>query len=191
MGDRLQFRRYIAEMRKSSYEFSSTQANLPKQLASRIIKWGRTHIPNSDIFRDPSDPSFGRESEMHVTILYGLHDSQPTEIAEFLESQEPFEVRLGDVTLFENHDKFDVVKLDASGTGLFKLNRLLRSNFHYTNRFPEYKPHVTIAYVRKDTSGSLAKDDTFKGEKFLVEEIKFSSKNGSAHTIPLKGRKSA
>lgn len=191
MGDRLQFRRYIAEMRKTNYEFSSTQANLPKQLADRIIKWGKSNIPNKDIFRDPADPSFGRETEMHVTILYGLHDSHPDEIEEFIEFQEPFEVELGVVSLFTSHDKFDVVKLEASGSGLFKLNKLLRNNFNYTNKFPEYKPHVTIAYIKKDLGNELVKDDTFKGQSFLVDKVKFSSKNGSSRMMPLKGKKPA
>jgi 2'-5' RNA ligase len=176
-------------MKKPRHEYSSTQVNLPKDFAAKIIRWGKEHVPQEDVFRDPNDPSFGRETEIHVTVLYGLIDSSPDEVREFVAGQEQFDVTLGKVNVFDTHGQFDVVKIDAQGEGLFKLNKLLKSNFRYSSNFPTYRPHVTIAYTRKGKGGAHSGDDSFVGEKFHVEEIVFSSRNGSKHLLPLKSSK--
>lgn len=174
-------------MKKASYEFSSTHAELPKQLSDKIIAWGRDVIPESDVFRDPEDPSFGRENDIHVTLLYGIHDTNPDGLKELLSKQDPFVVRLGNVTTFTNNDKFDVIKIDAQGDGLFRLNQLFKANLEHTSKFPNYRPHITIAYVRKG-KGPKSGSGYFKGEKFIVDEIVFSSSSGKKYRLPLNDK---
>lgn len=180
----LEFKHYMTEARRR-YEYSSTQANLPSKLAEKIIRWGKNNIPHEDIFRDPADASFGRETEMHVTLLYGLLDSSPDEFREFFADHPPFEVSLGKISVFDTNPQFDVVKIEAKGDGLIKMNRLLRSNFRYHAKFPTYRPHVTIAYTRKGKGSEYAGDDAFDGQTFDVKEIVFSSRNGSKFVLPL------
>lgn len=172
------------------YVYSSTQVNLPSPLASEIIRWGEECIPDSNLFVDPNDLGFGREDESHVTLLYGLHSDRPDGVRQLLTGVDGFEIELGKVSLFTWSDKFDVVKIEAIGEELHRLNKLL-SRLPNTQMFPVYKPHVTIAYVKKDSCENLKDRLDFAGSKINIQKILFSSKQGIKTEIPLLSSNSA
>lgn len=172
-------------MKLDRYEYSSTQINLPPNLTSRIIRWGKDSIPEDQVYKVFNEPGYGREGEIHVTVLYGLHETSPDRLRDILNTQDLFHVRLGKVTSFTNPDKFDVVKVDVESPELHQLNTLLRTKFHYTSNFPVYRPHVTIAYVKK---GLKVSSDVFEGMEFTVGKLKFSSRSGAKYELPLKGK---
>ncbi len=89
----------------------------------------------------------GIETEPHVTMLYGiLPDVDPEEVFEFLRCLKMPKIKLSEISLFEN-DEFDVVKYDVESEELFTMNKLCTMLFPFENKFPEYHPHVTIAYM--------------------------------------------
>jgi len=167
-------------------DYSSVQFNLPDKIAKDIIQWGKDNIPDEDLFKDPDDPTFGRELEIHTTVLYGIHNESPQQTQELTKKQPEFEIELGKVNLFTNNDKFDVVKIEVISGELRKLNQKLRDNVKYTATHPGYKPHVTIAYTKKETAWKHTGEKDFTGEKMTADEIIFSSKNGTKTTIPLQ-----
>jgi len=50
----------------AEHKFSSTQVNLPAEVADRIVAFGK-RIPDADLADN------GRETEPHITVKYGLH----------------------------------------------------------------------------------------------------------------------
>ncbi len=166
------------------YNYSSTQIYLD-DLADKIIDWGQKHIPNKDIYTNPEDPSFGRENEIHLTLLYGIHADNPKQVKELLKEQKPFTCTLGKISLFKTNPKFDVVKIDVKGREIHKLHKLLSNNLEVTNSYPVYVPHITIAYVKPNKANHLIGNRTFEGKKFNVTEIIFSSKNGKKITLSI------
>ena len=56
------------------YESSYIIAYLPEIITDSIISWGYDNVPYEDIFEDPLDPSFGRESDIHITVLGNIED---------------------------------------------------------------------------------------------------------------------
>lgn len=167
------------------HDLSSTQINLPEHLATKIIAWGRK-IPNEDIFKDPDRPSFGREDEIHITVLYGLHSASPAETRYALSGTKSFTVELGTVSLFSDAEKpFDVVKISVKCPELHKLNKKIRSEVEYTNKYDDYQPHVTVAYVKKGRGWKYSGDKTFDGKLFEADHVLFSPKNGSKTRIAL------
>ena len=52
----------------------------------------------------------------------------------------------------------DVVKFDIISSDLDNLNKLMIDNFDYTNDYPEYHPHTTIAYVLPGKGKKYEKD---------------------------------
>lgn len=167
------------------YAYSSTQVNLPPTLQSKIIRWGEEYISDSDLFVDPNDISFGREDETHVTVLYGLHSDRPDDVRKLLTGVDSFEIELGKISLFTWNDKFDVVKIEAFSDELHRLNKLL-SRLPNTQMFSIYKPHVTIAYVKKGHCDKLINNMNFVGKTWMPESIVFSTKQGVKTTIPLE-----
>ena len=172
------WRQFLLE--KAEHEFSSTQVNLPESIAKKIREWGRQHIASGDIH-----PEEGNEDEIHVTVLFGLHDNEPDEVEEALTDEPPVRLTLGKTSIFECDD-YDVVKLDVESEDLHRINAKLQKHCVYTATHPTYKPHCTIAYVKKGMGKRYAGDDTFAGTELEIGEVLFSNKNREKTVIALK-----
>jgi len=176
------WQQFLQEKKNTNYDFSSTQVNLPHALANKIIKWGKVHIPDNELHE------LGREDEIHATVLYGIHDSEPDAVKKLLKSIQPINIKLGKISLFSD-DEYDVIKIDVRSPDLHKLNAKLRDSLKYTSSHPIYKPHVTIAYVKKGRGKKYDGLDPFDNNSIKINQIIFSSKDGTKTTISLFQRK--
>ena len=119
-------------------------------------------IDQEDLFFDENNPNpsgYGFEDDPHVTIKYGLHaDVKPEEVLEKAMSvlREPVTISLVGLTLFEN-EKFDVLKYDVESEQLRSANAAV-SELPNTDKFPDYHPHVTVAYLKPGTGQKYVKE---------------------------------
>jgi len=132
------------------------------------------------------DPSFGREDEMHITVLYGIHSNSSQQVKKLLAGEKPIHIKLGKIEVFTNPFKFDVVVLKAVSPDLRRLNTKLRNNVEFTNQYQKYRPHATIAYVKKGKGWKHRGVDNWAGQEFTCGYTVFSSKDGSKQRITLK-----
>ncbi len=131
------------------HKFSSTQVQLPADMAARLVEAGMT-IPDEDLYNDPEDPTYGREDDAHITVQFGLHTADVADVAEVVRGFGPVMAELTRVSMFENDDTpYDVLKFDVSSPDLHRLHKLLNGSLEVTDTHPKYKPHATIAYVIK------------------------------------------
>ena len=165
-------------------DYSCVQVNVPIELASQIMKWGRQNIADRDVYSEGKEK--GRENEMHVTVKYGLHTASDKELRHLFEDYHPFKVSLGKITKFTTDDKYDVVKIDVSSDELHDLHDVIGKTMDNTDEHPVYRPHLTISYVKKGTCEDLVGRDDFEGRNFMVDEIVFSSKSGKKNKISIK-----
>lgn len=168
-------------MRNTRYDFSSVHIEVPHELAQEIIHWGRENVSDDDIFVSQLEPNFGREDEIHITILYGIHASNPAPVVSLLSGQTPVSVELGKIGVFPSN-KFDVIMIDVLSPDLFRLNQILQPVEH-TNRYGYYEPHITIAYAKKGKGWRHVGDPTWEGRVFSSNTAVFSSKYGVKDTI--------
>lgn len=115
---------------------------------------------------------YGRETEPHVTVLYGLDVNSVShqDIRDFIKEnvKSPVKFKLKNISLFEN-ELFDVVKWDVESEKLVELNKKLKERFNYTNAYDEYKPHMTVAYVKK----GMGSNYTAKTKTYTLESDSF------------------
>lgn len=104
-------------------------------------------IEEDDLFNDGEYS--GKVDDPHVTLLYGLTESHDLKEIEKVIFNESFDsIVLDDIIVFEN-DERDVLVFEVEKTpNLVNANKSLRDNLEYYNEYPEYKPHVTICYVK-------------------------------------------
>lgn len=169
------------------YTKSTTQVDLPEGLKDEVIAWGKKHISDKDLVEDDKG-SMGREDEIHATVLFGIKDSLPGGVTKVVGATEPFEARLGLVTLFQDKKDYDVVKLDVEAPELHKLHYALIEAVPCEESFPTYVPHVTVAYVRKGAGDKVLGSDEFRGKTFKVDSITFKDADKNVTRIPLKGK---
>lgn len=177
--------RPFTDRKTGLHPYSSVQINLPSILADQIVRWGDHAIKDSDIYCPPNDMIHGREDEIHITLLYGVHSQSPEQVQFLLAREQPFEVRLGRISIFTTHDEFDVVKIEAYSPSLFYFNHLLKSNLQNTPNYDTYRPHVTIAYIKKNLYSNLIGNSDFKDWRWTAQSVIFSSTNGEKTAIRL------
>ncbi len=167
-----------------SYDFSSVQLVMPPDIAKRCREWGQKYIAPSDLVSDGGTK--GREDEMHVTVKFGLHTTSPKEVEKLLSGFGSLTVRLGDVSRFTPRGKeFDVVKIEVLGEKLHQLHHLIGDNVENSDEHSEYRPHMTLAYVKSGECRELSGRDDLKGLKIKIDQVEFSSTNGTKIMVDL------
>jgi len=131
---------------------------------------------------------YGLETNPHLTILYGFHDSVNS-LQVFERFKKYFKLNqivifIKGISLFEL-DEYDVVKFDVILTkSLYYMNKVMKS-FPYTNDYNNYIPHVTLAYIKKGQGNKYVRK--FKNPKRIIgKRLVFSSKNGNKTMLNLE-----
>ena len=113
-------------------------------------------IEKDDIY---DKPSYGIESESHLTILYGFLYKEIKDDEEIFDTILKYDIPdliLYNASIFENAD-FDVLKFDVKSKMkeykkkddvLFKINKDLTDDFPFKSDYPNYHPHSTICYLK-------------------------------------------
>jgi len=162
----------IEENTNGVYKYASTQIQMDEEIAEDVIAFGM-EIPDEFVYNDPEDPSLGREDDIHCTVLYGLESDDPTPVRDLLHDYPPFTVILGPISYFEAED-YDVMKIEVISDQLHEMNRSL-DELDNANTFPDYNPHVTIAYVTKDFDRESIDPLTFDGMTSEITEVIMST----------------
>lgn len=152
---------------KLGYDFSSIQVQFPDGLAQEIYQWGLNNIPDNELIHK------GRETDIHVTLKYGLHNHDPFEMRSIVAEMSPLEIELGLITVFENEEE-DVIKIDVISPKLIQLNKKVCALYPNTETHSEYIPHCTVAYVEPGLGKKYSGRQDFFGRKFKAVSVTFS-----------------
>lgn len=102
-------------------------------------------IDHNDLYIEGD--GFGVESQPHCTLLYGLHHNvTDSDIKNVLNKYTYGTCKGYNLSCF-NNEKYDVLKFDILGDNLHDTNKELKQ-FPYTTEYPDYHPHMTVAYFK-------------------------------------------
>ena len=116
------------------------------------MKYLHKMVNPEDIYTEEDDSSFGLEDEPHTTLLFGLHDTVSLDDVKDVMDEFKFgNLVAHNPSLFQNK-KYDVLKFDIKyptkgGEFLHLCNEEFKK-FPHTSDFPNYHPHMTIAYLK-------------------------------------------
>lgn len=130
-------------------------------------------IQKEDLY---DEEGYGLEKEPHITVLYGIHEQDPTTVKQSLHLI-PVEYELTGLSLFEN-DKYDVLKCSVKSKDLKALNKQCCENLEFTNDYPDYIPHLTVAYLNPGAGKKYVKmkSEGF-GKEYKSGKFIFSNKD--------------
>lgn len=162
-------------------EYGCLMAIVPPTHGPHIVKFGKTVIPPSILYTKPNDDSYGYDNNPHVTVKYGYApDLTKQDLATILRGIKPFNIILHALSQF-NNPEFDVVKFDAESPVLREL-RAKADQFPNNDRFPEYKPHMTLAYVKPKSFGHIKEKLTIS---VPIKHFEYSGADGRKILIHL------
>jgi 2'-5' RNA ligase len=175
-------------MNFKAYNYSCLMAVLPDEIASRIRAFSQA-IPDSDIY-EIDEEEYGRPSEIHCTVKYGIHTADPEEVEALLAGHDLVRAELRGITVFDNPECI-VLKIDVESPELDALNALVSDSLKCTDSHPVYKPHVTIAYLRHRAEDpkyySRFLCGLFEGTEVWFDRLHFSTAAGNRMWIGLAG----
>jgi len=181
------------EPQTTKYKYGNTQADIdPKSDAGKALATARTQIDKNDLMpsTNTTDGS-GLEENAHITVRYGIDGEDTAGIKEYLEKQAPFEATLGKTTAFppsEHSDGGAPIVVNIESPELHRMEKEIDQHGNFVDRsFPEYKPHVTLGYVKPEAAQKYVGMKDTEGKKFTVNSVSISNKDGSIEEVPLKG----
>jgi hypothetical protein len=155
------------------YKFGCVMLEVPISNWDEIIS-----ISKEDIYEVEGE-NYGLQTNPHVTILYGLHEEVSLDHVKsvFEGLNESIDIKIEGIGVFENKD-FDVVKFNVIPSRTLQDLHDRLSEFPNSNEYPEYTPHITIAYVKKGCSKKY-EDPTYTHSVDNIDEVCYSIPNGS------------
>lgn len=113
-------------------------------LRAKIPNWVAKNIPERNIIK--------LEHRPHVTVYYGADKRDREKIEKVvLDYGRPIRAMLGEFDTFE-HDEHDVLFIKIIGDSFKELNKRIGELPHSRpSTHPVYKPHLTVAYLKKGT----------------------------------------
>lgn len=143
-------------------------------------------INQDDLYISDEMGGYGLETEPHCTLLYGLHDNEvtPEQIGEILNGQSYTICRAHNLSLFEN-PQYDVLKYDIEGGNLRETNELLKQ-FPFTTDYPDYHPHMTVAYLKPGLGKLYVERLGGKELSITPQHTIYSRTNGDRLKYPIK-----
>lgn len=162
---------------EAPHQFSCVMVEVPLGDVARKLFWMQDDISEEDLTDE------GKEDRLHITVLYGLHTTEPDEIAELVQGFGPIKVRLGRTSLFSNEDA-DVVKVEVESPDLARLHTLL-TTLEHTSTHPHYRPHITLAYVIANGGSKYQGWEQVEGQELTLDTLLFSTPSGDESEISL------
>ena len=161
----------------TNQKYASTQVNIDD--VGPLVKRLQSQLSKKDVIE--------LEDKPHVTIRYGLHGEDPELVQRVIGKSGLIWLRLGNLSLFRSPDQ-DVLKIAVHSSRLDELNRQL-GILPNTQKFREYNPHLTIAYLKPGTGDKyLDIISGLEGKLVLADKIAFSDKERNHTTIVMNTR---
>lgn len=165
---------------ESKYKYASTQVNLPDNEAEIIGNIASRIDPN-----DLHEEDKGKD-EAHITVKYGIVECDVDVLKDELLKVAPISARLGKLSCF-NTDEYDVLKVDVISDDLHKLNELVCSICPHIDTYPEYKPHITVAYIKKGKGDKYVGNHDLEDHEMEFDVVKLSNQDGDKTDLKLGG----
>jgi hypothetical protein len=168
-----------------AHTYGCLMVDFPEDLAKKVMAWTKENVPDEAVY-DNEAHDYGRENHIHTTVCYGVDPATDPGAIQSLVYQEnkPIEVTLGPISKFaadpskeKGGEKklYDVLKVEVFSPDLHRLHEKAETELGLPgNTFPDYVPHLTLAYVHPDSCDHLLGADPFEGQKFKLTRFEYS-----------------
>jgi len=159
-----------------------TAVRLSSAISNKIQQWGKDNIPDDEL-NSGGDWGDGRETDTHITMLYGICTKNRAVVKDLLTTEKPIKATLKKIGCFVNNDDFDVVIVKIDSPDLERLHKKIADELKVEKTHDEYKPHCTIAYVKKGQARKHAGKTDFQGVKLTFDKVVFKDGVSEQETI--------
>jgi len=163
-------------MRPNTFAFEVEAGNggaiimmmVPDEMAKEVVSWSDENIPDEAVYGKDGK---GKDNSPHITLQNGILTGDVKEIDSLMGNCSPVEVEFGPISIFRREDRdYDVLKVDIVSDPLMLLNQHVKQSLEVNDPFPEYIPHMTLAYVKRGEGDKFKGMDVFDGKKVVIDK---------------------
>ena len=165
-------------------ERSWVYINVPKTIMN-LTQSLRNIIDPDDLYKEKGNDQYGLETEPHITVKWGLFTDCEKKVAETVGDSTGGKIELGETSLFEKKDKYDVLKVTCKSKELTAIHKKL-SKLENDDGHPTYNIHITLAYLLPGKGEKYAGRTEFVGKTFTFSEVYFENTKDEETKIKLK-----
>lgn len=158
--------------------------------AIKIQNWGKKHILEDMLYnkqKEQGKPTdFGREIDTHVTVLYGVCTNNPDIIENIVKGFKNIKIELKNVSFFKHPEGYEPLIIKVESKDLEEIHKKIKEELNVEMTYNEYKPHCTIAYLKKGEAMKFVGDKSFSGTKLSFDKIVFVNSYDEESIISLK-----
>jgi hypothetical protein len=126
-----------------AYKYGCVMLPLPSELSKKFIEMANA-IPDEML------AAGGRETEPHITLLYGITGIDAGSVVDAVRRLDSPTVTFGNQTVFPEGKDGVPVKIDVDSPALSAMNESLKAALPHIVTHPIYNAHATIAYVKPE-----------------------------------------
>ena len=116
----------------------------------------------------------GIDRDPHITVAYGLDNIGEADRIKVIQMPKGAKIKVKGISTFDNPDK-TVLKFDIDSDDLKEIHNSIEKEIGLPGKtFKDYKPHMTIAYLKKGSDINKYKplERLLKGKEFTVDNIR-------------------
>jgi len=178
------------------HSYGCLMALLPEEARKEITDWCLENIAAFHLAPE------GRELTPHVTIKYGFTDDNDTTVATLqaiTQASGPIYLTIQGLRTFPEGDKGVPLVLDVDSPQLHALNSHISEVVECVDKFPDYIPHITLAYLTQEAAGLyLEESPPFVGKSVVCDTVEWTGSDDrrvsfslGVFTLRSSGQKSA
>lgn len=116
----------------------------------------------------------GREYHPHITFLTDVPDDKLQGVIDDIKSRLPVLCGIVGVSRFETNDSYDVIKFDVISDELTYMYNYIVDKYKLETKH-EFKPHITLAYVKKGSNPIDYNDTVSNSDAFYCDCFKLTT----------------
>ena len=156
---------------------------IPDEMADFITSWGKKNIDDEEVYGKDGK---GRDGSPHVTLQNGIMCDDSSELERLFSEFPAMPIELGPISVFRNAEKdYDVVHIQVLSDALHDANSMVSDLLEVNDVHPEYKPHITLAYVKKGAGDRFEGLEDFVGKDAALDRMVVDGGNIKTKTIQL------
>lgn len=159
------------------HKYACLMLHLPEDLSDRIREF-QSNIADDQL------AAGGREQESHVTLLYGFKDEELQNVLDALSDMQAPSATFFQLDAFPAGKDGAPLHVCVDSPDLQQLHSKLRSKIPAVCTHPEYKPHVTIAYMN-DASSLVGANGPIFGERRVLDRAFIALQSGETIEVTL------
>lgn len=156
-----------SEDRVQAKDYGCLMLDMPKEKDTLIKHFVEETIDKDNLYYSKEfDYVQGIPKNFHITVKFGLYEMDESKLKDFYK---PIVIEFGPIIKFKQLE-YDVLVVELISDDLMNLNKEICKNFKNYTTF-EYKPHMTLAYVKQGAHDDLVGKYIFESDEDKYLEL--------------------